>query len=259
MDFGIKGKYALITGAGRGLGQAMAMALAREGVKVCVVSRTQSDIQALVKKMGGEKKGHRGIAMDLMPEEAPSKLLEWMKKEKFFPLDIVVHNLGGTLDISNPFCSVKDWRKVWRCNLEVAIELNLQLMPFMKKKNWGRVVHISSISAMENHGPVSYCSIKAALTAYARSMGRVVAPDGIVMTAVLPGAVLTKGGYWDKASQARPEHVRKYLEERMAIKRFGVPDEIAEMVLFLCSKHASFCIGSIIPVDGGQGRSFFGQ
>ena len=85
------------------------------------------------------------------------------------------------------------------------------------------------------------------------------APDGIVMTAVLPGAVFTEGGYWDIASTERPEHVEKYLEDRMAIHRFGKPDEIGNFVVFLCSEQASFCTGSIIPIDGGQGRGFFGQ
>jgi 3-oxoacyl-[acyl-carrier protein] reductase len=85
------------------------------------------------------------------------------------------------------------------------------------------------------------------------------APDGIVITAVLPGAIFTEGGYWDITSKERPEHVKKYLEDRMAIHRFGQPDEIGNVVAFLCSEQASFCIGSIVPVDGGQGRSYFGQ
>jgi 3-oxoacyl-[acyl-carrier protein] reductase len=128
----------------------------------------------------------------------------------------------------------------------------------MRGKKWGRIVHTSSISSVENHGPVPYCAAKAALNAYTRSMGRVVAADGVVMTAILPGAVFTEGGYWDQASKERPEHVEKYLAERMAIHRFGKVDEISNLVAFLCSDYAGFCVGSIIPVDGGQGRGFFG-
>lgn len=259
MQLGLKGKRALVTGAGRGLGRAIARTLAKEGAKVCVISRTAAELQNLTDEMGGESSGHLGFAMDLMPIRAPHRLIERLKKYNFFHPDIVVHNLGGTLDITNPLCSIEDWKKVWRFNLEVALELNLMVVPAMRKKGWGRIVHISSISAMENHGPVSYCSVKAALTAYARSMGRVLAPEGIVVTAVLPGAVFTAGGYWDHASKNQPAHVKKYLSERMAIRRFGKPDEIADVVAFLCSDKASFCIGSIIPVDGGQGRGFFGQ
>ena len=128
----------------------------------------------------------------------------------------------------------------------------------MRERQWGRIVNISSISSVENHGPVAYCSAKAALNAYTRSMGRVLAAEGVVLSSVLPGAVFTEGGYWDDALKNRPEHVRKYLEERMAIKRFGRLEEVSELVVFMCSEQASFCIGSIMPVDGGQGRSFFG-
>ncbi len=259
MKLGIEGKRALVTGAGHGIGHSISLCLAREGAHVAVVSRTASDIEALVNEMGGAALGHYGVSMDLVSEGAPSKLVDSLNKANFSPIDIIVHNLGGTLDITDPLCSTDDWRRVWRFNLEVAIELNVRLVPPMRERQWGRIVHISSISAMENHGPVTYCTVKAGLTAYSRSLGRFLAPDGIVVTAVLPGAVFTEGGYWDIASKERPEHVQKYLTERMAIHRFGEPDEIGNIVAFLCSEYASFCIGSVVPVDGGQGRSFFGQ
>jgi 3-oxoacyl-[acyl-carrier protein] reductase len=232
--------------------------LAAEGAHVAVVSRTAQDVESLVEEMGGEAAGHFGVAMDLNPDDGPRTLLDHLAND-FGPVDIVVHNMGGTLDISDPYCSIADWRRIWRHNIEVALELNLELLPAMSERGWGRAVHISSIAGMENQGPVPYGAIKAALTAYTRSMGRVVAPDGIIMTTVLPGAVYTAGGYWDSAAADQPEHVSKYLEDRMAIHRFGRPDEIGGVVTFLCSELASFCVGSIIPVDGGQGRGYFGQ
>jgi NAD(P)-dependent dehydrogenase (short-subunit alcohol dehydrogenase family) len=259
MNLNLRGKRALVTGAGRGIGRSIALCLAREGASVSVVSRTLSDIESLVAEMGHEAVGHCGVVMDLALEAAPGQLIDSLSKKSFTPVDIVVHNLGGTLDVRDPFCSLEDWRRVWRLNVEIAIELNLLLVPAMRERRWGRIIHISSISAMENHGPVTYCAVKAALTAYARSLGRVLAPDGIVVTVVLPGAVFTEGGYWDIASRERPDHVQKYLADRMAIHRFGEPDEIGNAVAFLCSDKASFFIGSVVPIDGGQGRSFFGQ
>jgi len=257
MDLNIAGKRALVTGAGRGIGRAIAEVLANEGAKVVCVSRTKLDIDELIDNLGGPSAGHLGISMDLMPEGAPTALMA--RIADFGPLDIVVHNAGGTLDISNPFCSIEDWRKVYRFNFELAVELNGLIVPGMQQRKWGRVCHISSISAMENHGPVPYCAMKAALTAYTRSMGGVAAPDGVVITTVLPGAVFTKGGYWDEASCERPEHVHKYLTERQRIGRFGQPKEIGNFVAYLCSELASFNTGSIVPIDGGQGRGYFGQ
>jgi len=259
MDLNIQNKRALITGAGRGLGRAIAKSLAREGVKVVATSRTAADLNDLIEKIGGAAAGHLGIALDILPDGAPAQLVQSAKDGGFEAFDIVVHNVGGTLDIKDPFCSVEDWRRVYRFNFEIAVELNALLVPAMQAQKWGRVVHISSIASMENQGPVSYCAMKAALTAYTRSFGGVVAPDGVVVSALLPGAVYTDGGYWEEASKNNPEHVRKYLTERQRIGRFGRPQEIGDYVAFLCSELASFSTGSIVPVDGGQGRGYFGQ
>ena len=118
-------------------------------------------------------------------------------------------------------------------------------------------MNITAGAALENSGPVPYCSMKAAYTAYTRSMARVLAPEGIVMSAVLPGVVLTENGHWQKVLKERPNHAKKYLAERTSLKRFGTPNEISPMVVFLCSELASFCQGSIVPVEGGQARHFF--
>lgn len=258
MELGIKNRLALVTGGGRGIGAAIAKCLAKEGVRVAIVARTASDVKNLVEKIGGKKRGHVGVVLDLVDNKGPEKLVEILKKDFGMP-SIVVHNLGGTLDINDPFCSVRDWRLVYRFNFEVAVELNTILVKNMQKKKWGRVVHISSISAMENHGPVTYCAMKAALAAYTRSFGGAVASDGVVVSTVLPGAVYTKKGYWDIISKENPAHVKKFLAERQRIGRFGKPEELGNFVTFLCSKLASFNTGSIVPVDGGQGRGYFGQ
>lgn len=258
MELGIDGKLALVTGSGRGIGMAIALSLAREGGRVAVVSRSKKDLDMVMSKMPGRKEKHFSVVLDLEKEKAPSMLFQKLRRDFGIP-EIIVHNLGGTLDIKDPFCHISQWRKVFRINFEVAVELNNLIIPYMLRKRWGRIVHISSISSMENHGPVTYCASKAALTAYTRSIGGVVAPDGVVVSALLPGAVFTENGYWDIVSKKDPQHVRKFLSERQRIGRFGEPGEIADFAVFLCSKRASFNTGSIIPVDGGQGRGYFGQ
>lgn len=254
MDLGIKGKYALVTAASRGIGESIAVNLSHEGVRVAIVARTKKDLQAVMRNMTGKR--HYMIAADLTEEGVPARVLHELE-QNFGTLDILVNNLGSTLDITDPLCSLSDWRKIYRINFEVAVEMSNLVIPFMEKEHWGRIVNISSTSGMENNGPITYCSMKAALTAYSRSMGRVLAKKGIVMSAIMPGAILTKGGFWDTALKKRPEHAKKYLAERCPSGEFGEPDDIGTMVTLLCSKQAKFCQGTIIPVDGGQSRHFF--
>ena len=168
-----------------------------------------------------------------------------------------MNNAGGNLNYTDPLKTSEGWRKVMRLNVEVAIEINEAFIPDMQEKKWGRICHISSIAALENQGPPSYCAAKAALNAYVRSLARYVSEDNVILTSVMPGAVFTDGGYWDIASKERPDHVERYLNERMAIKRFGKISEISEAVTFLCSDHAGFCVGTCMLIDGGQGRVFY--
>jgi NAD(P)-dependent dehydrogenase (short-subunit alcohol dehydrogenase family) len=255
MELGIQGKRALVTAASRGIGREIAKHLAEEGVMVAVCGRTQNDIDSLVDEMGGADKGHFGLVLDLEPEGSVQTLMGELNAH-FGDVDIVVHNLGSTLEIRDPLCSVEDWRRIWRINVEVAIELNIYLIPKMQERDWGRVVHIASTASIENNGPITYCTAKAALAAYSRSFGRVLAESNVVMSAVLPGAVYTEGGSWELAEKERPEHVKSYLEQRCPAKRFGTEREISPMVLLLCSELATFCQGGIMPVDGGQIRSY---
>lgn len=96
------------------------------------------------------------------------------------------------------------------------------------------------------------------MNAYVRGVGRYVAEHNVILTGVLPGAVFTDGGYWDEQLQNNPAHVERYINERMAIKRFGTPKEIADIVAFLVSDLSSFMVGSLVLADGGQGKAFFG-
>lgn len=257
MDFGLKGKKALVTGGATGIGRAIAVDLATEGVSVFITSRHEEAMAKTVNEIGGEARGHSGIACELSDDTGPqvvvSRMAEW-----FGVPDIVVNNAGSTQGVTDPYCSVADWRKVFRLNLEVPIEINNLLIPHMKAQDWGRIVNITAGAALENSGPVSYCASKAAFTAYTRSMARILAIEttNVVMTAVLPGVVRTEGGHWDKVLQERPEHAETYLKERCPIGRFGRPSEISPMVVLLCSEQASFSQGAIVLVDAGQAKHY---
>lgn len=255
MDLKLSGKLALVTGASRGIGRSVATCLAREGCQVIGVSRTLADLETLKHDLKSYSRACGTIQCDLTVDGSPSELLNSVQQSYGVP-DIVVHNLGGTLDVTDPLCSVDDFRKVLRFNLEIPIEINRRLIPSLQKRKFGRICHVASIAALENQGPPSYCAAKAALTAYVRSVGRYVSKDNVIMTTVLPGPVMTQDGYWDNVSKQRPEHLEKFLSERVAIGRLAEPDEIGNAVAFLCSEYASFCVGSALIIDGGQGRVF---
>ena len=257
MDFGLQGKKALVTGGASGIGQAIAIDLAKEGVQVVITSRDGEILNKTLQTMGGEKSGHHGIVSNITDEGAPSALADEIKNN-FGNLDIVINNVGSTLGFLDPYCPISDWRKIFRLNFEVAVEVNNLFIPYMKEQDWGRIVTITSGASLENSGPVTYCASKAALAAYTRTMGRILATEttNVVMTAVMPGVVNTEKGHWDKILKEKPEHADKYLEERCPLKRLGKPSEISGMVTFLCSEKASFCQGAIVPVDAGQPRHY---
>ncbi len=256
MDFGLTGKKALVTAASRGIGASIAINLAKEGALVAITARSESDLKNVIAKMGGAGKGHCMLVADLTAEDGPKNVFDRVIKEFGAP-DVLVNNLGDTLELRDPFIPITDWRKIIRLNLEVAIELNNLAIPRMEQKKWGRIVNVLSTASYENNGPVPYCTAKAAFSAYTRSMARVLAKTGIVMSGIVPGAIFTEGGAWDLAMKVRPEHVRKYMEERLPLGRFGEPDDIGTMAVVLCSEQAKFCQGSIFPVDGGQSRHYF--
>lgn len=238
MNLGLKGKSALVTGGAQGIGDAITKALLEEG---CNVRFTTRDPGALARM---ETFGAKGILTDLEDLDVGG-------------VDILVNNAGSTLSVQDPHCSTEELRKVMRLNFEIPRELVEMVLPHMRHQKWGRIVNITSCGGMENRGPVTFCCAKAALTAYTRSMGRVLAIEepGIVMTAVYPGVVYTEGGHWEKILKERPEHWQGYKKE-IPVGRFGEPYEIANQVVFLCSTLASFHHGAIIGVDGGLSKGF---
>ena len=219
MNLGLTGKTALVTGGARGIGAAIVRALEAEGVEVAITSRELRNV--------------------LPP----------------YRVDILVNNIGHTLDVTDPHCDASVYAQVMDVNFYHAVRWSNTYIPDMKEKGWGRIVNITSVAGLENMGPVTYCAAKAALTAYTHSMGRVLASEspGIVMTAVYPSVIKTKGGHWAKATK---EHTEKYLRERVPTKRFQTEEEFASVVVFYCSEQAKSCHGAIIAADQGQSRHF---
>ena len=257
MDLGIKNKRVLVTGASRGIGEEIANQFAKEGCHLTLIARNHEKLEKMINKYGGKEKGHNYFAADLNEPGAPSKIAKKIL-EDFKNIDIVVHNVGGALRSKNIFCDVKEWMKVWAFNVGIAIEMNNIFVPKMKENKWGRVIHISSLNAVtggttsdgEAAAPAYTCA-KSFLNMYTKVLGREVAKDNVIVSAVMPGVMLFEGKYWDRLSKENPKLIKNYLHNHHAIKRFGKASEIAPFVLLLASTHASFAAASIVPVDGG--------
>jgi len=256
VELGLTGRRALVTGGASGIGRAIVKDLAQEGVTVAFTSRNHQKGSELLRDLNSEGMNHIFLETDIVAEEGPREAYGLLLSMGFSP-DILVNNVGDTLGVTDPLCGVEAWKRVYRLNLEVHVEMVESFVPYMIRNGWGRIINITAGAALENSGPVPYCALKAAYTAYSRSMARVLAPTGVVMSAVLPGVVLTEGGHWDEVLQTRPDHAEKYLDERTVLKRFGLPEEISPFVVLLASELAGFAVGSILPVEGGQARHYF--
>lgn len=255
MDLKIRGKWALVTGGASGIGEEISSQLAAEGVNLIVTSRTRAPIEQLAKKLANLPVKVTGIEVDFLKSDWFD---EFTKKLDEYPIDILVNNAGHNLNVTDPYCSMEDWNRVLDLNFFTAVRICNLVIPRMKASGWGRIVNITSCAGLENMGPVTYGVAKASLTAYTRTMGRILATEGgaVVMSAVFPGVVLTQGGHWDKVLKENPEHADRYLKDRCPLGRFGLPSEVAPVVAFYCSELASFSHGAIVPVDAGQSRSY---
>jgi NAD(P)-dependent dehydrogenase (short-subunit alcohol dehydrogenase family) len=250
MDLKIAGRRALVTGASRGLGKTMVELLAAEGARVCAVARTGEQLEQLLSEIGGQANGHFILPLDLMEPDAIVKLHKAIE-ERFGIVDIIIHNLGGTLGIRDPISTMDGFEKVWRFNLGIAIEINRLCIPAMKENQWGRIVHVSSSAAVTADGSLPYSSAKAAVNTYVRGIGREMAKYGIIITALVPGPFVADGGHWDNIQKNDPERYQRFINERMALPRLGNTKEIGQIITVLCSEYASFMPGAIVPVEGG--------
>ena len=162
----------------------------------------------------------------------------------------MVHNLGGSFGLP-AFSLVPDWQKVWYFNVGIGHELNCAFIPSMIEKHWGRIVHLSTLSTRTYTGYPPYVSAKCALDGYVKSMGRQVAKDNVIISAVAPGAIYSEGRYFAKLQDENRPELQTYFDNFLPSRRLGRGDDIAPVVAFLCSDYASFMAGAIVPVDGG--------
>lgn len=264
MDLELKGKVAIVTGASRGIGKAIGLALAEEGVQVVLASRDKIKLEETAAEVGRRGPEPLAIVVDLMKEDGARKVIRAGLK-RYGKIDILVNNLGGPLHFL-PFLELTD--KQWRMELELdlmtAIRGCREAIPAMQKNGGGRIINIGSMSGveMEEKFP-DYRIAKAALTALGKYLSVEFAKDKILVNTILPGAIWTPSWEMETRVMAKrnrmslkkmAQSLRKGVEGEIPLGRMGTPDDVARLVTFIASPTLSWMTGSALRIDGGAAR-----
>ena len=254
MDLGLRGKVALITGASRGIGRAIAESLAGEGANLTICARTET---AVVE--AGRALEARGVQVEAVVGDAmrldDAEDLVGRTSERFGGLDILVNNVGGSS--KTPFAEMSDeeWIEALNFNFLSAVRFSRLALPLLTKRGAGCIINISSIFGREMGGPISYNASKAAMISMTSNLAKETAPQNIRVNTVAPGSILFEGGSWERKMRDDPETIGAFMRDSIPFGRFGKVEEIADVVTFLASERASWVTGACINVDGGQSKS----
>jgi 3-oxoacyl-[acyl-carrier protein] reductase len=240
-------QVAVVTGAGRGIGHAIAVRLASEGARVASVSRTEANAQRTADEINALRaETAKAYAVDVADhstvQEIGGKILE-----DFGRVDILVNNAGVTRDGLSMRMSIEDWDTVLNTNLKGAFNFTQALMRSMIKQRSGRIINISSvIGLIGNAGQANYAASKAGLIGLTKSLARELASRGITVNAIAPGLIETD------MTGVLSDEIRQAILQKIPLGKLGQPDDIAAAVAYLASAEAKYVTGQVLAVDGGM-------
>ena len=262
MDLELRDKAALVTGSSRGLGLASAIALAREGCRVCICARGAERLAAASAALEREVReaGAPGrilaVQADLTEPGAPAAVVD-RAADTFGRLDVLVNNVGragggGLLEATDD-----DWQAAFDETLYPAVRASRAAVPHMRRAGGGAIVMIASIWGRESGGRMTYNAVKAAEISLAKALAQQLAADGIRVNSVAPGSISFPGGSWHRRQQEDPAGMAEFVRRNLPFGRFGRAAEVGDVVAFLASPRASWISGASVTVDGCQSRSLF--
>jgi 3-oxoacyl-[acyl-carrier protein] reductase len=239
-----EGQVALVTGASRGIGRAIAMGLASRGLKVIGTATSDAGAQAISEALGGH--GGRGLALNVNDAAGVDAAVDAIVKEHG-ALHVLVNNAGITRDTLAMRMKDDDWDAVLDTNLKAVFRLSRAVIRPMMKQRYGRIVNITSVvGASGNPGQANYAAAKAGVAGMTRALARELGSRNITVNCVAPGFIATD------MTEVLPEAQKTALLAQIPLGRLGAPQEIADAVAFLASPQASYITGSELHVNGGM-------
>ena len=239
-------QVAVVTGAGRGIGQAIALRLATEGARVACVSRTEANAKSIVDQIQAIRPdAAKAYSVDVADHAAVQKIGAQILGD-FSRTDILINNAGITRDVLAMRMSLEDWDSVVNTNLRGAFSFTQSIIRAMIKQRGGRIINISSvIGLMGNAGQANYAASKAGLIGLTKSLARELASRNITVNAVAPGFITTD------MTAGLSNEVKSSIQAKIPLGKTGTPDDIANAVAFLASPEGGYITGQVLCVDGG--------